>query len=98
MNKDSRPIDYVLSCCEQGLVPELFSVLNAKDELNKLRKELNSFKVVAYGKINDKYDLYSVSINYNPYDDETKIVHLYSNRAEFQSQDWKGCNYVKSNK
>jgi hypothetical protein len=98
MNKHSDPLDYILSCCEQGLVPELFCVQNAKDELQKLRKEINSFKVVAYGRINARHDLYDVNINHNPYIDEATLVPLYSNRAEFLKEDWKGYQYGRSAK
>jgi hypothetical protein len=98
MNKHSQPLDYLLSCCEQGLIPELFTVQNAKDELQKLRQQLESFKVVAYGRINAKHDLYDVNINYNPYIDETTIVPLYSNREEFLNKDWRGYQYGRSSK
>lgn len=38
MNKNSNPLDYIIRCCEQGLIPELFDIKNAKDELKSLRK------------------------------------------------------------
>lgn len=95
MNEHSDPLDYILRCCEQGLVPKLFSVQNAKDELKKLREELKSFKVVAYGLINDRFDLYDLNINNNPHNDQTKVVPLYSNREEFLNDDWRGYQYGK---
>jgi hypothetical protein len=98
MNKHSDPLDYVLSCCEQGLLPELFCVQNAKDELQKLRKEINSFKIVAYGRVNDRLDLYGVNINHNPYLNQDTIVPLYSNKQEFLKEDWKGYSYGLSAK
>jgi hypothetical protein len=98
MNEYSDPLDYVLNCAEQGLVPKLFTVQNAKDELQKLRKKLESFKVVAYGRINDKHDLYGLSINHNPYLDEDTVVPLYSNREEFLKEDWRGYQYGRSAK
>jgi hypothetical protein len=74
----------------------MFTVQNAKDELKKLRQELASYKIVAYGKINDRFDLYDLRIQNNPHDDQTKIVPLYSNKEEFLKKDWKGYHYGKS--
>ena len=100
MNKHSNPLDYVLSCAEQGLVPESFAVQNAKDELKKLKednsrwlsceKELSSLKnslgfPVAWGRINDRGDLYDLRTSLNPHIEEREIVPLYSNKAEFQN-------------
>jgi len=76
----SNPLDYILRCTEQGLVPKLFTVQNAKDELKKLREQLAAFKVVAYGKVNDRNDLYDLRLQNNPYDDQTKVIYLYSNK------------------
>ena len=95
MNEVSNPLDYILRCSEQGLVPKMFTVQNAKDELKRLRQELASYKVVAFGKINDRYDLYDFKLDNNPYDDQTKIVPLYSNKEEFLRPDWKGYHYDK---
>jgi hypothetical protein len=75
----SNPLDYILRCTEQGLVPKLFTVQNAKDELKKLRQQLEAFKVVAYGKINHNNDLYDLRLQNNPYDDQQKVIYLYSN-------------------
>ena len=103
MNEHANPLDYVLRCSEQGLVPQLFSVQNAKDELKRLRAENEKLKrcfqhPVAYGMINDRLDLYNLRIQNNPHDDQTKIVPLYSNKEEFLKADWKGYNYGKSGK
>lgn len=95
MNKHSNPLDYVLDCAEQGLVPEPFAVQNAKDELKKLKednsrwlcceKELSSLKPVAWGRINDRGDLYDLRTSLNPHIEEREIVPLYSNKVEFQN-------------
>ena len=98
MNEYSDPLDYVLNCAEQGLVPKLFTVQNAKDELEKLRQKLGSFKIVEYGRINNKHDLYLLSINHNPYLDQDTVVPLYSNREEFLKEDWRGYQYGRSAK
>jgi hypothetical protein len=89
MNEYADPLNYILNCAEQGLVPKLFTVQNAKDELKKLRQQLASFKIVAYGRINEKYDLYSLNINHNPYLNQDTVVPLYSNRQEFLKGDWR---------
>lgn len=44
MYEYSNPLDYILKCSEQGLVPKIFTVQNAKDELRKLRQELQELK------------------------------------------------------
>ena len=71
---------------------------SCEKELTKLKEEYNKLlnifnHPVAYGKINDRNDLYDVRILNNPHEDQTKIVPLYSNREEFLSEDWKGYNH-----
>lgn len=101
MNEISNPLDYILRCSEQGLVPKMFTVQNAKDELKRLREENSKLKSyfnqpVAYGMINDKLDVYNLRIQNNPYNDQDKIIPLYSNRTEFLNEDWKGYHYGES--
>ena len=98
MNEYSDPLDYILRCAEQGIVPKLFTVENAKDELKRLRQKLNSFKVIAYGRTNNRHDLYGLSINYNPYLNQETVVPLYSNKEEFLKGEWKGYQYGRSSK
>ena len=103
MNEHANPLDYILRCTSQGLVPKLFSVENAKDELKRLRAENEQLKrcfqyPVAYGMTNDRFDLYNLRIQNNPFDDQTKIVPLYSNNEEFLKGDWKGYHYGKLGK
>lgn len=62
--------------------------LSCEKDLHKLREIFNH--PVAYAKINDKLDLYDLRLTNNPYDDQDKIVPLYSNREEFLSGAWKG--------
>lgn len=131
MNENSNPLDYLIQCCETAVNTgrwnlTRFTILNAKNELAKLRetkrdlaqdafnanknsvednnrwlsceKELVSIKEkinlifskpVAYGLINDKYDLYNLSLHYNQYQDQNKLIPLYSNKEEFLKQGWK---------
>jgi len=87
MNEHSNPLDYILRCSEQGIVPKLFSVQNAKDELKKLREELhyyNNLQAVAWGRINSHGQLYDLRTIDNPYINDEIVVSLYSNKAEFK--------------
>jgi len=131
MNENSNPLDYLIQCCETAINTgrwnlTRFTVLNAKNELVKLReakrdlaqdafnanqnsvednnrwlsceKELVALKEkiktifsqpVAYGLINDRHDLYNLTLHYNRFDDkDNKLIPLYSNREEFLQGDW----------
>jgi hypothetical protein len=131
MNENSNPLDYLIQCCETAINTgrwnlTRFTVLNAKNELEKLReakrdlaqdafnanqnsvednnrwlsceKELVALKEkiktifsqpVAYGLINDRHDLYNLTLHYNRFDDkDNKLMPLYSNREEFLQGDW----------
>ena len=132
MNENSNPLDYLIQCCETAINTgrwnlTRFTVLNAKNELEKLReakrdlaqdafnanqnsvednnrwlsceKELVALKEkiktifsqpVAYGLINDRHDLYNLTLLYNRFDDkDDRLIPLYSNREEFLKGDWK---------
>jgi hypothetical protein len=130
MNEIANPLDYLVQCCETAVNTghwnlTRFTVLNAKNELAKLReakrdlaedafnatqnsvednnrwlsceKELVSLKEkinsifskpVAYGLINDRHDLYGLTLTYNPYEDSKKLIPLYSSKEEFLKKDW----------
>lgn len=78
--------------------------LSCEKDLVKIRQENEYFKrvfetPVAYGKVNDKLDLYDLRLMNNPYDNQEKVVPLYSNKEEFLKGDWKGyANYGKNSK
>lgn len=103
MNEHSDPIEFLIEFAWANGADK-FVVNNAKDELKKLHKELEQTKnaynkllsifnyPIAYGKINDRNDLYDLRISNNPKEDQTKVVPLYSNRTEFLTGDWKGYN------
>jgi len=86
MNKNSHPLVYIISCCEQGLVPSTFDILNAKDELKRLREQANNFQIVAWARMNNKGDLYDPRLCHNPHVDQTTVLPLYSNKKEFQEK------------
>jgi hypothetical protein len=132
MNENSNPLDYLIQCCETAVNTgrwnlTRFTVLNARNELEKLReakrdlaqdafnanqnsvednnrwlsceKELVALKEkiktifsqpVAYGLINERHDLYNLTLHYNKFDDkDDRLIPLYSNREEFLKGDWK---------
>ena len=138
MNENSNPLDYLIQCCETAINTgrwnlTRFTVLNAKNELEKLReakrdlahdafqanqsavedsnrwlsceKELVAIKEkinlifskpVAYGLINERNDLYNLSLCYNQYEDQSKLIPLCSNKEEFLKGAWKNGNLSKS--
>lgn len=85
MNRHSDPLEYVLNCCECGLVPQLFDVLNAKDQLKQMRQELiNSYINIGWVKVNSRGDLYDPRLQLNPFE-EKQSIPLYANKEEFKS-------------
>lgn len=61
-------------------VPKM--VLELIEEAEKIKKELDSFKVAAYARINDRGDLYDLRLQNNPFIDQNYIVPLYSRRSK----------------
>lgn len=99
MNKDANPIDFLIEFAWASGA-DIFVVNNAKDELKKLRLTndtlLKAFQnPVAYAKTNERNDLYDLRTQNNPYDDQNKVVPLYSNREEFLKGKWRENNYGK---
>lgn len=71
--------------------------LSCEKDLAKTRQENKDIKQifenpVAFGKLNERLDLYDLRLYYNQYDNQTKVVPLYSNREEFLTEDWKKHN------
>lgn len=90
MNEHSDPIEFIIDFAWASGA-NIFVINNAKDELKKLKETKNYLSKllnnpVAYGKINNNYDLYDLRLTNNPYDDQTNIVPLYSNRKELLSE------------
>lgn len=82
MDENAYPLDSVLRCAEQGLVPKLFTVQNAKDELKRLRKSISNIEhilanPVAWARINDFGDLYDLRTQNNPYINPKIVIPLY---------------------
>jgi hypothetical protein len=92
MNQNSDPLDYLIECCETYVNTgkcnlTRFTILNAKDELRRLREEkAGVYKNVAWVRINDREDLYDPRLIYNSFVDESTIIPLYSNIEEFKAK------------
>jgi len=58
MNQNSNPLDYLIECCEKSVnsgycTLTTFSILNAKDELRKLRQQVEEYNQKEF---KEKYD------------------------------------------
>ena len=59
--------------------------LSCETELVKLKEKIKTIfsQPVAYGLINDRYDLYDLRLHNNPYNNQENVVRLYSDKPEF---------------
>jgi hypothetical protein len=87
MQEHSNPIEYLIEFAWANGAAR-FVVNNAKDELKRLMdksKELEDIKKslanpTAWAKINEHGDLYDLRLQNNPYNNQEKIVPLYTYR------------------
>lgn len=86
MDKNSNPLDYIISCCEQGLVPSSFDILNAKDELQKLKEQAQNFYLIGWSRINALGDIYDPRFYFNPHIDQSIVLPIYANKKEYQEK------------
>jgi hypothetical protein len=103
LEKQEKPLEYMIHLCEEHNLPSQFDIFNAKDELKCLRGGLDYFRreneelktriselervlsnPVGYGRINEKNDLYAFSTCYNPYEDQTTVIPLYTDPETFK--------------
>ena len=82
MNKDSNPLDSIIEFAWASGA-DRFWVNNAKDELKRLRLELDRLKKlfdnpIAWARINERGDVYGLRYTNNPYIDQTTVLPLYS--------------------
>lgn len=82
MNQHSNPIEFLIDFAWANGAA-MFVVNNAKDELKRLRQELDSLKnsldkPVAYAKTTEDGMLYDLNRQNNPYSDQTKVIPLYT--------------------
>lgn len=93
MNKNSDPLDYLIECCEKAVdsgywTLTKFTILNAKDELRRLREINNqlNYKNIAWATINGHGDFYNLTLHYNRFQNEDTLVPLYCNEKEFKEK------------
>lgn len=80
--RNANPLDTLIDFAWSAGA-DVFWVNNAKDELKRLRQELDSLKnsldqPVAFAKITDDGILYDLNRQNNPYSDQTKVIPLYT--------------------
>lgn len=82
----SNPLEYIITCCEQGLIPQAFDLRNAKDELKRLKDKVDiPYDNIAWSRINDRGDLYNPSFIHNPYLNQETVIPLYINKEEYKN-------------
>lgn len=91
MNKHAQPLDYVIQCLENCQTPSSFDIHNAKDELKKLRLEVDNLnkaldKPVAWVRINERGDFYDPRLTLNPYINTNAVVPLYGFRKGYKDE------------
>jgi|LakMenE01Jun11ns_1017448.scaffolds.fasta_scaffold9758785_2 hypothetical protein len=112
MNHNSNPLDYLIELCETAVNTgkwnlTRFIILNAKDELRRLREnkkelaieaynanqfavdEMNrnlDYKNVAWARINERGDLFDLTLHYNRFCNEDALISLYLNEKEFRTK------------
>ena len=90
MNKDANPLDSIIDFAWSSGA-DRFWVNNAKDELKKLREEVDILrstldKPVAWARINERGDLYDPRLCLNPYINTNIIVPLYAYRKGYNNE------------
>lgn len=81
MNKNANPLETIIDFAWANGA-DRFWVNNAKDELKKLKQELELYKQsfetpVAWAKTNEHNDLFDLRIQNNPYANPKIVVPLY---------------------
>jgi len=83
-NKIAQPLEAIIDYALANGA-DLFFVNNARDELKKLREEVDNLhnqldKPVAWARINKRGDLYDPRLCLNPYINTQEVVPLYAYR------------------
>lgn len=68
-----NPIEHILQCLKNNIKIKDFDITNATDQWNTIKNK----KLVAFVKENDRGQYYDLTFNYNPYDDQEKVIRLY---------------------
>ena len=53
-------------------------VLQMMEQMEHLQRQLNSYRVAAWVRVNDKGDLYDLRLHNNPYVDQDTVLPLYA--------------------
>jgi hypothetical protein len=69
-----QPIEYIFYCLENNILINSFNIQNAKEEWKSINKEQ---KVIAYVKQNYNEEYYDLTFDYDPYEDQSKVIKLY---------------------
>jgi hypothetical protein len=90
MNENATPLDAIIDFALKSGA-SLFITNNAKDELKKLREEVDNLrsqldKPVAWARMNKRGDLYDLRLCLNPYINPQEIVPLYANRKGYNNE------------
>lgn len=89
MEKNSHPLDSIIDFA-WAAGADKFWINNAKDELKRLRSDLNKLKElfnnpVAWARVNKLGDVYGFRYTNNLYVDQETVLPLYSDRAGFKA-------------
>ena len=90
INKNAQPIDAIIDFAIKSGV-NVFLANNAKDELKKLREEVDNLrkaldKPVAWARINKRGDMFDLRLQCNPYVDPKTVVPLYAFRKGLENE------------
>jgi len=95
MKEITNPLDYLIELCEQaadyGTITK-FTILNAKDELKRLREKVteleadSQFKTIAWANINGRGDMFNLSMIYNQFANKDATIPLYRNEKEYKEK------------
>lgn len=80
----SNPIDYIFYCLNNDKTPSKFDILNAKDELDKIRKD--DYFVAGWARLNYNGDLYDFRTTKTYFVDENTILPLYINSNDYSNK------------
>ena len=83
MDKISNPIEFLIEFAWANGADQ-FTVNNAKDELKRLKSNTElPFYNVAWANINERGDLFNLTLRYNRFNEEN-CIPLYANREELK--------------